>query len=473
MRRRTLGSAARELWPIAAATALALALGLWKLGHQSFDLDEGVSGYTATLPLRDVLSVWDSEPNNLLYFGLLFLWDKLGSGDEFTRLPSVLAYVAAVPLTAAIAWRSFGRSAGIAAGFLLAVNVFAIEMAQNARAFALVMALTSASTLCFMLAVERSTWQRWAAWGVLSGLAIYAFPTAVFVIVAQAISLAWLPPGRVPWRQAGIAAAALILSTLPLLIHLATSPTDRISWVASTNAQVIGDTLRSLTGGYFLESFSRVIAYGALAVIAAVILFLHRPRRSEGSWRAALPILWLAVPLILALLVSLKQPIFHDSYLIVILPALAIVAAGVLTRLRPWPLAAVAVAALCVLHTRAWRTWYDDLSKEDFRGAAHVLEAHGGTSQIILVWPAAVKNPVSWYIHRDVSSRAEPGKIAPVSDLGLLEAAVLSRSRQRVWLIERQEGSAFDESAFRRLIATRPVLGQWNLKRVRVRLLGP
>src|SRR4029079_12640753 len=127
MRRSGVIATAREVWPIAAATALALVLGLWRLGHPSFDLDEGVSAYTATLPFHDVLSAWHSEPNNALYFGLLFMWEKLGSSDAFMRSLSVLAYVAAVPLTAAIAWRSFGRPAGIAAGFLLAVNVFAVE----------------------------------------------------------------------------------------------------------------------------------------------------------------------------------------------------------------------------------------------------------------------------------------------------------------------------------------------------------
>jgi uncharacterized membrane protein len=122
---------ARELWPIAAATALALALGLWKLGHQSFDIGGGVSAYSASRSLEYVVYIKHGEPNNALYFDLLFLWRWLGSSDAFLRLLSVFAYVAAVPLTAAIAWRTFGRQAGIAAGFLLAVNAFAVSMAQG------------------------------------------------------------------------------------------------------------------------------------------------------------------------------------------------------------------------------------------------------------------------------------------------------------------------------------------------------
>src|SRR3954470_17333237 len=173
MRRGGLAGHLRELWPIAALSVLALVLGIWKLGRLSFDLDEGVSAYSATRSLKYILYVQHHEANNAFYFGFLWLWHKLGSSDAFMRLPSVFAYSVSVPLTAAIAWRSFDRRAGIAAAFLLAVNGFAVQMAQEARAFTLLLALVSASTLCFMIAIERPTWLRWALWAILSGLAVY------------------------------------------------------------------------------------------------------------------------------------------------------------------------------------------------------------------------------------------------------------------------------------------------------------
>ena len=81
------------------------------------------------------------------------------------------------------------------------MNAYALEMGQTARAFALLMALSSASTLCFILAVQRPTPLRWGSWALFSALAIYAHPFGSFVLVAQGASLAWLPPARVPWSR--------------------------------------------------------------------------------------------------------------------------------------------------------------------------------------------------------------------------------------------------------------------------------
>jgi mannosyltransferase len=464
-------ASARQLWPIPAVTLLALALGLWKLGHLSFDFDEGVSAYAASRPLSDVLYIHHGEPNNALYFDLLFLWQKLGSSDLFLRLLSVFAYVAAVPLTAAIAWRSFGRPAGIAAGLLLAVNAFAVEMAQNARAFALLLALVSASTLCFMIAVERSTRWRWGLWAILSALSVYAFPSALFVVAAQVISLAWLPAGRAPWRQAGIAAGALTLAVLPLLVVLATEPTRRIDWVPSPNYVVVATTLKSVIGTDGVGS-PLVLIYGALAIVVTMVVISRRPRRSEESWRAVLPLLWLVVPLVLALAFSLVQPIFHDRYLTVILPALAIVAAGALTRLRPWPLVAAALGALCVLHLPGLRNWYGDVSKPDLRGATRVIDARAGTGEIVLVDPPAPET-IAWYLDRDVIwQHATPGEVGTVEFLDPSERAELSETPQRLWLVEFQSGGGFNDDV-RWLTAAHPVLAEWDFHDVRVLQLGP
>jgi len=143
-----LGGRACALLPVAVAAALALALGLWQLGDRSLGSDEGVAVYQSSLPVSQLLEyATDLEPNNILYFGFLHLWEKLGSSDELLRLPSVMAFPAAVVLTAAIAWRCFGRRAGAAAGFLLALNALALAVAQQARAYGLLMALVAASML--------------------------------------------------------------------------------------------------------------------------------------------------------------------------------------------------------------------------------------------------------------------------------------------------------------------------------------
>jgi mannosyltransferase len=468
----TLASRLRELWPVAAAAALALALGLWELGRQSFGIDEGVSAYTATQPLGEVLHVVrDQEPNNVLYFNFLFFWEKLGSSQELLRFPSVIAYAAAVPLCAAIAWRSFGRPAGVAAGFLLAINAFAVEMGQEARAYALLLALVSASTLCFMLAVERSTPRRWALWAALSALAAYAHPFALLVLVAQALSLAWLPPARVPWRATAIAGAGVTVAVLPLLALLATGDSDRISWVDPATPDNVLPVLERLLGS---DGPELVYLYGALAIAMLAVVLRRRPRRSEQAWRTMLPVLWLIVPLVLAVAISLIQPMFYHRYLIVVLPAFAIVAGGVLVRLRPWPLAVAALVVLCALHVQGVLDWYESDLKEDWRGAARVIGARAAADETIFVQPFG-SPALAWYLDREASSERMPGAVRRVRSIDERERAELGRTPSRLWLVEivseagvPLEGEATVPLTFR----GRPELEEWRLNKLRITLLG-
>src|SRR5215213_4192455 len=113
----------RSVWPILLVCALALALGLWRLGEQSFNNDEGVAAATTRLRWGELGRFFaDREPNNIVYFGFLHVWHWLGSSEAWLRFPSVVCVVVAVALTAAVGWRSFGRTAGVAAGLLLALN---------------------------------------------------------------------------------------------------------------------------------------------------------------------------------------------------------------------------------------------------------------------------------------------------------------------------------------------------------------
>jgi hypothetical protein len=90
--------------------------------------------------------------------------------------------------------------------------------------------------------------------------------------------------------------------------------------------------------------------------LAAVVLAWTAPRSSR--WRVGLLILWLLLPIGVALAVSFRKPIFYPRYLIVCLPALVLLVAAGLEWLRPRLLWGLALAALLSLSVSGLRAAY-------------------------------------------------------------------------------------------------------------------
>ncbi len=89
----------REWGAIALVTLGAVLLRLTRLEAREPWLDEACSSLLARGDLSDLARVFTGESNPPLYYGMLFLWQKIaGSGPAALRLPSVIAGASLVPL---------------------------------------------------------------------------------------------------------------------------------------------------------------------------------------------------------------------------------------------------------------------------------------------------------------------------------------------------------------------------------------
>jgi hypothetical protein len=125
---------------------------------------------------------------------------------------------------------------------------------------------------------------------------------------------------------------------------------------------------------------------------------------------------------LLAFVVSWVQPVFVSYYLIVTLPALALLAGAGLSRL---PGRAAGVAALAVvvgLSVARIADFYAAGSAEDYRGAAHRMMGAMRPGDGVVYAPPAVANPVAFYDRRAAGS--------------------VSRYPPRIWLVMRDAVSA-------------------------------
>ena len=110
----------------------------------------------------------------------------MATPPELLRLPSLLAGVAAIPLTYLLGARTIGRPAAVVGATLVALSPFQILFSTEARSFALLMLLTLLSTH------RLAAGDRGEACRVVGGLrrllacaTMYANYTSVFLLAGQ------------------------------------------------------------------------------------------------------------------------------------------------------------------------------------------------------------------------------------------------------------------------------------------------
>ena len=138
----------RRLHPlILVILLLALSLRAYRLDAQSFWNDEGNAARLAerTVPLILAGAGGDIHPPG--YYLLLHYWQAAVGLSEFAlRYLSVITGVLTVALTYALGKRLFGPPVGLLAALLGAVSPLAVYYSQEARMYALLAALSAATT---------------------------------------------------------------------------------------------------------------------------------------------------------------------------------------------------------------------------------------------------------------------------------------------------------------------------------------
>lgn len=368
------------------ATVLALGLGLWRLGRRSFWYDEAFTVGIVDRPFGDVLwRITHWEVNQSPYYLLFTGWFRLGDSDAFLRFLSVLFAVAAVPAIFLLGRRIADARVGAVAAVLLALHPLAVQWGQQLRAYSMVLFGVIVATILLLRAVERPEDPRRAIlYAVVAAVTIYTQFFALLVVLAHLGWVALLRP--VPRRVVAASVAAIGVLILPLGWYLATYSGDPLAWVADATDN-LGAVARGLTGGHL----DNVAVYGAAVAVGGSMLWWHLrdgedDPRTLPHWKGVLPVLWLTVPVVVTLVVSFTvKPLLETRFLIVVVPALVLVAAYGLCRV-PWRSVAVALGlALVVGSVHGLHTWYTAPSLEDWRAAVPVaLTETGDDGELVL-----------------------------------------------------------------------------------------
>ena len=146
-------------------TIIGIILRFYKLGYQSFWLDEVHSIYTARGEIYNI-----GHPP-LSFIILRVFLETLGTNEFTARLPACLFGIATIPLVHLLGKQLFNEKSGLIASFIIALSPWYIRWSQEARMYTQLTGFTVLTLYFFYQATQKNI----ARLYMLSGLFIYEF----------------------------------------------------------------------------------------------------------------------------------------------------------------------------------------------------------------------------------------------------------------------------------------------------------
>ncbi len=360
---------------LGAAIALAAALQFINLGAKSVWSDEAFSIFLAKQSWPTFWHIVStSEANMSLYYALLRGWVSFSDAAWWVRLLSALLGVLVVPVVYWIGKEVFSQRAGILAALLLAVNPFTLRYAQEARSYSLLVLLVAVSFLAFLTCLKQPS-RFWSVCYVLStALALYAHFFAAFAVLVQLVALAAVPADRRRLATRQLLPLAMVIAVgLPLLWFVLFKDRGQLGWAPPVQWRDLYDVFRFMVG----SGVKLGIAVGAFVIaVAGWAASCRKGRWTINEWSVLVLVLWLFVPVLLTLLVSVWKPIYAPRFLIFCVPAALLLVAGGIAEIRfAWVRYAL-VLALVIGEIGPIRSYYAEPGQEDWKGVVGFLAEH-------------------------------------------------------------------------------------------------
>jgi mannosyltransferase len=399
------------------AALLLTGLSLYELDRYSFWRDEIMSVIFSSASLPELLTIVGRDrsvadvPFMATYNLLLHFWLQIADTEAQVRFLSVLAGAATVVPVYFIGRRLGGKLAAALGALTFAASPYVIAWSQEARSYSLAMFASATITLLLLRAIERPTMLRWLAYGIVAaaGLYVHSFIGLVIAVHAGYVVLTGSWP---PVRPLVAGLVPLGIAALPIP-YLALHYGSMYGWIPPLSVGQIRNVLAALGGGT-----ATLVAITAL-ITAAVV----SRRRDSRVWLVLAVIL---VPITLTIGVSTIKPMLLARYLVVCVPAMAVLVGVGLSALRPAVVRAVAIGAMAVLLALSIPTAYTDSHGQDWRSAGAWI-AHSAGPRDAVVTIGWGRRHLDYYLRR-----AEDGVVPRHSRL---EAALADPPDGQLWVV--------------------------------------
>jgi hypothetical protein len=401
----------RRVGPLLGLCLAGGALRFATLGTQSFWLDEAATGRLVRMGFGAMIrALPDGESTPPLYYVVAWVWTRVfGTGEVGLRSLSAVFGTLTIAVVYAAASRLAGRRAAVAGAALTAFSPLLVWYSQEARSYALLVALCAASLWALAEALERD--RGVVAWAAVSALALATHYFAAFVIAPEAI---WLLRARGRAAAPGLAAVGLVAAALaPLALHQrAQGGADFIA--ASPLGTRLAQAAKQLIVGYDAPG-EVALTVAAGLVVAGLAWLAVRAGDATAARLAGVAAAAVGIPLVLALL-GLDYLITRNLIGAWVPVALILSFGGAVSGSRAGP---GLVAALCALGlvTTVGIDVDSRYQRDDWRGAARTVPAAVRTA--LVVTPGSGRVALGYYLRRSAPLAAAGTPVSRVEVIGL------------------------------------------------------
>ena len=338
------------------AAAVAGVLGLYQISDPSLWIDEAAT-------VENVRGSWSSLGDELhwLYYATVKPWSAvIGTSELALRLPSVLGAVVSAVLLYGLARRMFDERVAFVSALLLAVHPLVVQWSQQARSYTGLVALVIGATWLFLRALERDTSGAWALYGVTLAVLILWHPFSALIFLPVHVMVAWRR------ARAILTWGAVVVAVVPWLWVFVRRPPAELptAWIPELTPQYVGRTLLEVSGAMGVGL--------ALALVGSYFVREHR----------RLLVAWAFLPFVAAAVASIHDPSFLSRYLIVCVPAFAILGGVAIvelaSRVRVAAVTAAAAGTLVGLILWYGHDGSQNWQGEDWKAAAAYVMREGG-----------------------------------------------------------------------------------------------
>ncbi|MBN1367138.1 MAG: glycosyltransferase family 39 protein [Dehalococcoidales bacterium] len=449
---------------LALITALAIFLRFFTLGSESIWLDEAYSIIESHLSVQGIAASSNHPP---LYFWILRVWIDIFGTSEFAirSLSAIFGVFTIIPIYFT-GKTLFNKRIGLLSAFLASFGVTLIYYSQDARAYSLLVLLSTLSYLFFIKIFNTDEKKYYIAYTVVTVLLIYTHFFSLFLIGAQIlfylIFIKKYPGLKIKHL---IPLAIIIVSIIPMLLLLKDN-INRIGgggfWITEPSNTAFFNTLInfSATGSTRYVVFAIFII---LAIWGIISLFrnTNKPCRKNPKYNKnkahniieeecpglgstptmVLLLLWLFIPTLIPFIESkLLVPIFQTKYVVGAYPALVIMVAAGISYLRSKWLIYPVLILIIILSSVGLYSYYKYPNREQWREAVRYIETHSQPDDLIIICKGHYHLPFDYYYK---GSLTEQGirSTEDATDFINSEDGQDLKNQGRLWLV-----LAYDES---------------------------
>lgn len=450
---------------LAASLCLGALLRFHQIGNASFWLDEYTSLENASRTFGEILSGahFDSHTPPFYYLALR-VWLFFVPATEFgVRSFSAITDLINILLMAFVGRRFCGGRIGVTAAFLHAISPFSIFYAQEARMYSMLLFFVLVSLL-FLSQTSRSIIQS----GLMAVVGVCGLYTHYYYALFLAgVSIAWffryrtaslrtLTPlfvsgvGFLPWIKVVLSLASgpgqVFRQHLWLVL-----PYTAFRFIAGYGVLPLNMSERADTLQTALSHSTEILVYSLIGVVVLIEGMRQWVVRSRETF--LLMGISAAIPVLFAVLISLRTPMLGDRYLIILLPLFFLLIANAFegqSRVHTF------VKGLFVA-SQLWGVvamkWNPNFGKEQWRDAARFVSESKHSSQPIFLCPSFFGGVFRYYLPEMLQRNLQPcEKFSPAGGAWLIEHGLVYQSDRADFRTESQTIFPFENGIVARYV---------------------